>query len=52
MERVFIRLLKNWGNFKKGDIITNKADWLSPLVVRRLIDKGIGEQYINKEVEE
>ena len=48
MEVSALRVLKNWSSFKKGDIIRPKQE-ITPLLIERLIKKGIVERYKEKE---
>ena len=44
MEYVILRILKNEGWYRPGDITT-----VSPLLAKRLIDDGIAERYVRKQ---
>jgi len=44
MERMTLRLLRDWGGFKKGAVIKPKQE-MTALLVERLIERGIVERY-------
>jgi len=44
MEYVILRILKEEGFYKPGDITT-----VSPLMAQRLIDDGVAERYVRKQ---
>jgi len=48
MEKVILRLLKDWNNFRKGSILKPKRE-LSALTIKQLINQGIVERYEEKE---
>jgi hypothetical protein len=50
MEIIALKLLKNWSSFKKGDIIYPKRE-ITPLLIERLIKKGIVKRYEKGEKE-
>lgn len=48
MEKITLRLLKDWAGMKQGAVIYPRRE-LTPLAIQQLIKQGIVERYEKKE---